>query len=81
MSRRALDSYTRDFIEGGGRLDAKFFGEDVNEFTREELLGMIKFLGEELNRRNNEADRVMRFHRGLRSGNLLGEVIGEVKNG
>lgn len=62
MSRWSLDSYVRAFeAEQGGRLKMTFFGEDVNEFTREELLALVYWFANETARLKDDNDRNKRF--------------------
>lgn len=67
MSRRSLEVYMKAFQEGpkGGRVEMKFFGENVDDFSREELLATVHFLAEEVARLQEEASKYRRGRLGL----------------
>lgn len=48
MSRRDVEKMAEAFVARGGKVEAKFYGEDVNTFNREELLLVLENLIEQL---------------------------------
>ncbi len=65
MGARSLDIYVNNFMMGpkGGRVDDKFFGEDINEFSREQLLAVVDFLCDALDRSHNDNKRTVDFYK------------------
>lgn len=63
-NRRSLEAYTKEFQEGpmAGCVNMKFFGVDVNEMSREELLGLVSWLADEV---KSLQERNSRYTRGL----------------
>lgn len=68
----SLEIYTNNFVMGpkGGRVDGTFFGEDINGFSREQLLAVVDFLGEQLNWERKMWDRQGEFREFTKPGFL-----------
>lgn len=47
--------------EYGGKVDGKLFGEDINIFSKEELLATVNYLIKELERAREDSNRAHRF--------------------